>query len=392
MQNCFQSLDIRRFSLLIIAICFASCLSAQAFNFSEAVGDDNYEYVVAKAIKVNDLGRDEEKGGSEQFCIFQILEGPKFGTQVDTRNLIPDNYAFSIIVKPDRKFMLAIDKNTGEVFVDDYYRQNSVLILVTVFFIALLLLGGMQGFKSMISLVLTGLAIVYALIPALNAGFEPIWASVFVSIFCTVTTMLLVTGWSKKSAAAVIGTSTGIVVAAVLALLTIKLAPLSGLASDEARILLGNIMYSTKAHGNLDFQGILAAGVIIGSLGAVMDVAISIASAANEIHLTNTNQSKADFFNRLLNVGRDIMGTMANTLILSYTGSAIPLFLLLSREAGLRIFNIEIIATELTAAVIGSIGLLVAIPLTALTAVFLFKRELNLEELAEGEELKPITL
>ncbi len=382
-------------SLLIVFSAFWLSLlplQAAALGDSSLLGqeDDHYEYAVAKATKVMELGRDEAKSGREQFCVFTILDGSKKGEEVDTRNLIPDNYAYSIIVKPNHKYSIAIDKYTGEIFVDDYFRQNTVLILIAVFFIALLWLGGVQGFKSVLSLVLTALAIVYALIPLINQGHDPVLASVLISIFCTVTTMLLVTGWSKKCAAAVIGTCTGIVVSAILAILTIKFAPLSGLASDEARILLGNIMYKSQVYGKLlDFQGILVAGVIIGSLGAVMDVAISIASAANEIYLTNTSQSKADFFNRLLNVGRDIMGTMANTLILSYTGSAIPLFLLLSREAGLRVFNIEIIATELTAAIIGSIGLLVAIPLTALSAVFLFKRNPDLEQLAE---LEPVHL
>ncbi len=348
----------------------------EAFNLgtSEALADEHYEYAVAKAAKVIDLGHDSDKAGQEQFCVFWVESGSRKNTEVDTRNLIPDNYAFSIIVKTGRKYMIALDKMTGEVFVDDYFRQNSVLVLVSAFFLALVILGGKQGIKSMLSLVLTALAIVYALIPMINGGFDPILAAVLIAMFCTISTMLLVTGYSKKSLAAVIGTSSGVLVSALLAVLTIKLAPLSGLASDEARILLGNIMYNSQLSASpLDFQGILAAGIIIGSLGAVMDVAISIASAANEIYLTNISQSPKDFFGRLLNVGRDIMGTMANTLILSYTGSAIPLFLLLSREAGLKVLNIEIIATELSAAVIGSIGLLVAIPLTALSAVFLFE-------------------
>lgn len=387
---------MRLFSSILLILCLAALLSSPTKAISlydaDALGqtDEQYSYEIAQANKVLELGRDEEKAGREQFCEFEILSGKKKGQEINTRNLIPDNYAYSIVVKPDKKYLIAIDNYTGEIFVDDYYRQNTVLILIAVFFIALLWLGGKQGFKSVLSLVLTALAIVYVLIPMINSGMDPVIASVLISLFCTVTTMLLVTGWSKKCAAATIGTSTGIAVSALLAILTIKLAPLSGLASDEARILLGNILYKSELHGRmLDFQGILVAGVIIGSLGAVMDVAISIASAANEIYLSNTNESRSQFFNRLLNVGRDIMGTMANTLILSYTGSAIPLFLLLSRETGLRVFNIEIIATELTAAIIGSIGLLIAIPLTALSAVYLFKRNSNLEELAE---LEPVHL
>ena len=151
----------------------------------------------------------------------------------------------------------------------------------------------------------------------------------------------------------------------------IKLAPLSGLASTEAKILLANTNYGGAAP--LDFQGLLAAGILIASLGAAMDVAISIASSTQEIFLANPSQSRNALFKHAMIVGKDIMGTMTNTLILAYTGSSVPLFLLLYGQINQSLLNMEVIATELTAALVGSIGLVCAIPLTGLFSVILFK-------------------
>jgi uncharacterized membrane protein len=180
--------------------------------------------------------------------------------------------------------------------------------------------------------------------------------------------MILIAGWTKKSLAATAGTTGGVTIAGLISMFIIHQAPLSGLASTEAHILLANL-----GDMSLNFQGILAAGIIIASLGAAMDVSISIASSAQEIYETNKRQSKRELFAHSMNIGKDIMGTMVNTLILAYTGASIPLFLLLYNETGLRLLNMEIIATELTAAVVGSIGLLLAIPVTAVVSSILLK-------------------
>ena len=214
------------------------------------------------------------------------------------------------------------------------------------------------------------LAIFYGLIPAIKFGINPILAAIVISAFSTATTMLLVAGRNKKSLAATLGTTGGVTVAGILAYSMIKMAPLTGLASSEARILMGNLGEGASA---FDFQGVLAAGVLIASLGAAMDVAISIASSAQEIYLTNKRQSRSKLFAHAMNVGKDIMGTMTNTLVLAYTGSAIPLFLLLSNEPFTKILNLEVIVTELTAAIVGSIGLLLSIPITAVLSVVFFK-------------------
>lgn len=329
---------------------------------STAIAKPDYELKVAEVLEASIPQEQPMFGHSEQIVKLKILEDDE---EITITNTIPDNQAYAIIAKPGQQYLASVEDG-GEVFITDYYRQPVIVTLILAFMALVILLGGMRGFKAIISLVLTGLAIVYFLIPGIKSGYNPITLAVMLSAFATATTMIFIAGWTKKSLAATIGTTGGVAIAGLIAMLIINIAPLSGLASTEARILLVNLQ-----DVNLDFQGMLAAGIIIASLGAAMDVAISIASSAQELYETDPRQGKRTLFKHSMNIGKDIMGTMVNTLVLAYTGASIPLFLLLYNESGLRLLNMEIIATELTAATVGSIGLVLAIPVTAAVSAFL---------------------
>ena len=128
---------------------------------------------------------------------------------------------------------------------------------------------------------------------------------------------------------------------------------------------------------NFDFRSLLFSGIILGSLGAVMDVGMSISSAIEEIYNANSNITRKDLFTSGMNVGKDIMGTMTNTLILAYTGSSIPILLLFMayETSMIKILNLDIIATEVIRSLAGSIGLVLTIPLTAFIASVLIKKD-----------------
>ncbi|MDA0772578.1 MAG: YibE/F family protein [Cyanobacteria bacterium] len=325
---------------------------------------DDFDLRIIKVIEASEPAKNDLLGYSQQSVKIKI---PSDDQELLITNTIPDNQAYAITAKAGKQYLASIEED-GEVYLTDYYREPVILALIFAFMVLVILLGGSRGFKAIISLILTGLAITYFLIPGIKAGLNPISLAVALSAFATATTMLLVAGWTKKSLAATIGTTGGVAIAGLIAMIVINIAPLSGLARTEAHILLANL------HAiNLDFQGILAAGIIIASLGASMDVSISIASSAQEIYEANPHQTKRELFAHTMNVGKDIMGTMVNTLILAYTGASIPLFLLLYSESGIRLINMEIIATELTSATVGSIGLVLAIPVTALVSSVLLK-------------------
>ena len=186
----------------------------------------------------------------------------------------------------------------------------------------------------------------------------------------TVFTISLVGGPNRKSAAAMIGTVGGVLVAGILAVIVGNLIRVSGLAEQEAQMLL----FIPQGIG-FNFPGLLMSGIIIGALGAVMDVGMSIASAIAEVRHHNPTLSHTDLFWAGINVGRDIMGTMANTLILAYTGGALSLLLLVRAYEieFIRLINMDAIASEVLRALAGSIGLVAAIPITAQAAAWLAK-------------------
>lgn len=314
---------------------------------------------------VLEVSPSDNTGFNEELVRIKVKDDEQ---EIVIKNVVPNNQAYAIKAEKGRDYVLGVDTEAGEIFITDYYREPAMFSLIGLFLLMVILFGGFRGFKALISLLLTGLGVIYFLIPGIQNGQEPILLAVAIAAFATAVTMFMIAGLSKKSLAATIGTTGGVTAAGIIALVVIKMAPLSGLSSTEAHLLLGGMPDS-----KLNFQGILAAGILISSLGAAMDVAISIASSAQELHQTDLNQPKRVLFMHLINIGRDIMGTMINTLILAYTGASIPLFLLLYNESGLRLINMEIIATELTAALAGSIGLILAIPLTAISSVILLK-------------------
>jgi uncharacterized membrane protein len=158
-----------------------------------------------------------------------------------------------------------------------------------------------------------------------------------------------------------------VIIAGVAAQLVITFAPLTGLSSEEAQILRGSVLKQEPVF----YSGLLAAGMLIGALGVIMDVAISISSTVTEVARTAANPSFKLFYNAGMNVGRDIMGTMTNTLVLAYAGGALPLLLLARQMDSTKLINLDLFATEIASALSGSLGLVFTIPLTALVSAYL---------------------
>ena len=149
-------------------------------------------------------------------------------------------------------------------------------------------------------------------------------------------------------------------------------------------------MFLYSAHPELDFQGLLAASMIIAALGALMDTGVSIASAINEIYETDKTLSVKQLFKSGMNIGKDVIGTMSNTLILVYLGSALPLVLLSDNIDLKKFFNLNQVATEISSAIIGSISILICVPLTAIISAYLIKNQKEKPEFEfETTENKP---
>ncbi|MBO6039850.1 MAG: YibE/F family protein [Oscillospiraceae bacterium] len=256
-------------------------------------------------------------------------------------------------------------------YITSYLRERGLACICLLFAALMLLVGRGQGFKSLIPLVIVALLVWRVLVPMIMNGMPPMLAAMLVCILSTAATMLLVGGITRKSAAATAGVSGGLAIAGLLAAFSGRICYLSGFSSDY----VSAINYSGDF--SVDPKGLLAAAMLIGALGAVMDVGMGIASAVSEVKEANPELGWRELFRAGMNVGRDMMGTMSNTLILAYVGTSLALILLFCNYgiSLTRIFNLDMIATEVVRMLTGSIGLIVTVPLSALVSGLLMSRK-----------------
>jgi uncharacterized membrane protein len=364
----------RKIVVVLLLLVFFAASVASAQDNEEPTQFARGRVLVVEAIP-GEGNLDEFGFVLEEYAVeVEITSGQFRGRTLTIEHVLTGTAAYDVVVQPGDRVLLAIETSLGEldqVFIADHERDRTLLWMAIGFAALLLVLGGMKGLKSLISLLLIGVMIAGFFIPLLLRGYNPIALAVVVSAVATVFTIAMVGGANRKGLAAMIGTLAGVLVAGVLAVGVGLIVKTSGLAGEEAQMLL-----FIPQGVDFDFRGLLMAGIIIGALGAVMDVGMSIASAVNEVKLANPELRSRDLFWAGMNVGRDIMGTMANTLILAYTGGALTLLLLVSAyEVPLiRLLNMESIATEILRALAGSTGLVAAIPLTALAAAGLHRK------------------
>jgi uncharacterized membrane protein len=250
--------------------------------------------------------------------------------------------------------------------------------LIGLFILLILIIGKGKGLRTIVTLAITVFVVIKVLIPLIINGFPPVITAVILCSGIVIICFLIISGWNLKTFAASLGTVTGILTAGALALTAGSLAHLTGLAQEETLMLM-NIPNAVK----FNFQGLLFAGIIIGAMGAVMDVGMSIASALNEIKQTSPEINFRQMIRSGMNVGRDVMGTMTNTLILAYTGGAINLLILFTayKIPFSYMINGDYFASEMVRALSGSIGIVLTIPVTTLISAWLYtSKKINKEE------------
>ena len=323
-----------------------------------------------RVVSVTDFDATHVFGSMEQEAEVKITGGPFKGKTVRVRNVYSEDDPYLNVYLEENDEILLVgtvsDGRLQTVDVHDVVRDRGLYYLLGIFVVLLLGIGRIQGLKTLITLAFTGLVVVRGVVPLLLAGYAPIPVATASATVVIVFTLLVIGGINAKSFSAIVGTVCGVTFAGILALWVGKLSGLTGFSSEEARMLL-------FMDHPINVRGLLFAGIIIGSLGAVTDVGMSVASAVSEIRAADPRISAYRLVRAGMNVGRDIMGTMSNTLVLAYAGGALPLLLLLVgyEMEWLRIVNMDLIATEFVRGIAGSIGLIVSIPVTALTAGFL---------------------
>ena len=286
------------------------------------------------------------------------------------------------------RILLAYDYGAGQYIFVDYVRINYIAILGAVLFGLMILFGGARGFNSIVALGFTCLAIFMVLVPAILGGRNIYLTAIAVCVYIIVFTLLIVAGPSKKSLSAILGCLGGVAVAALIMRFMGVILNLTGDVDDSSRFL-----FALPLERPISLGAIVFAGVVIGAVGAIMDVAMSIASSLWEVRRAGENLSFGRIFRSGLNIGKDILGTMLNTLILAYIGSSLSLILVIAfythATSLLDIFNREMIAVEFLRAIIGSFGIFLAIPLTSAICGCLYSGENRRHESPRGRRSEP---
>lgn len=319
-------------------------------------------------------------GGSIQDT-YQIVEikitsaGPYKGRIIEAEYALSMSFSEKqddALLKPGNEVLMVLELDDkgdiSQAYIYSVVRDKHLLLLLIIFSVIMLSVGKLKGLKALISLTLTVSAIIYILIPLILNGFDPVFVSIWICVAIAGITLLLVGGYNKKTLAAIIGTSGGLVSAGVIAQIIGEMAKLTGLGDEESQML----MYIPQDI-SFDYKGLLFAGILIGALGAAMDVGMSLSSAMFEIKEINPDIKKGKLLKAGMNIGRDMIATMSSTLILAYTGGSLQLMLLLMAHEipFVDIINQDGYATEVVRSLAGSIGLILTIPITAVAVCFL---------------------
>ncbi len=358
-----------KISIFVILICLVIPLNVNAnSNLSE---DFQTELHSAKVIEII-----EEKKYNEstiQTLEIEITKGEYKGQKDIINNTLTNNENDIDLKKGDNiNVILSMDEEEVNFYFHSYDKTNYLILLILIFVIFILVIGKIKGLKALISLIITILLIIFGFIPLLLNGFSPVLLSILTCILATVITFTITNGFTKKTFIAIIGVIGGLLVAGIITFIFSEIMHLTGVAGESEQML-----YYIPGDITFDFKGLLFAGIIIGALGACMDVAMEITSSLYEIKYHTPKIKDNDLIKSGFNIGKDIMGTMVNTLILAYTGSSIPMLLLFMgfEKSFNEIINLESITTELLRAISGSIGLLLTIPITIYIFVLFNKKK-----------------
>lgn len=373
------------FGLFVSAKAYSDELSSDKDmrrHYSQAMEDTDYIIFKAKVLEIEYDDTNEKRNVSLEADIryqhlkVEILDGNHKGEILTIRHTIERIMPGYYIFRPGDKLLIrATEGSSGTletVKIQEKVRDTQVYLIVSLFVVLLLIIGGFNGLKTLLSLIIAVAMIFFGYIPLIIRGVNPILASLGISIPVVIITLVIISGRNIKTLVAIIGTSLGVIISGILAFVFGNFAHLTGLA-DDSSISLAYI----PQFRNLDYKGILFGTILIGAIGAIMDVAISIASALYEISTLDKNITGKNMIISGMNIGKDMMGSMSNTLILAYVGTTLHLIILfiVYKIRFIEIINLDSIATEIIRAMAGSIGLIITIPMTVVIGTAIYKNK-----------------
>ncbi len=338
-----------------------------------AFGGGKENYIRGSVIeKVETLSPEEYEEEVREIDVYRILlkEGIDKGREVEVEFPIYREEAYNIPLKAgmDAVIYTEIGEDGSNIYyIVDIDKRSEMLVLSFIFVALTFLLARFKGIKALLSLGVTVAAIFYLFIPGVIRGYSPVVLSVVMALFASVITIYSMAGFSRKGVVAILGSIGGVAFAGILSILFSGRMGLIGFADMDSL----NFIPLLKG---IKIKELISAGVILGSMGAVMDVAMSIASALHELKEAKPDISPREVFLSGMRIGSDVIGTMVNILILAYAGSSLFTVMILviqrSEYPMIRILNFEFMAVEVLRSLCGSLGILLAVPITSYLSAY----------------------
>jgi uncharacterized membrane protein len=338
-----------------------------------ATGEVPVQLARGRIVELIDAGGDPAAPGARVLIVEDVPGGPAAGTTVEAVLQGPNGVeATSEFVVGDEVILnISTDPAAPFVAVNDRYRVPTMALLLALFAVAVIAVGGWRGVRSLLALALTLGVIVRIVVPLILAGWDPAWVAIGAATSVTIATFLLTEGAGRTTVAAAAGTFLALSLVGVLAVVFDSLArftPLRGSESAGFLVSLGG--------AEVDLGGLVLAAVIFGALGVLDDVTVTQASTVEELHRADPRVGTWPLAGRAMNVGRSHIAATVNTLVLAYVGASLPLIVLLAagQQDPLLILSGEVMAVEVVRSLVGSIGIVAAVPLTTAIAVLLVGR------------------
>lgn len=318
---------------------------------------------------------------SQQYQIVKALilegeyEGFSYPVEHGKYQILPEGFRLD---SGDRILVTIGVTPNGEVntYFIDYMRTTPLLMLFAIFVVVNVLISGWKGIQSLISMVVSVMVIFYFIIPQILDGADPILISIIGSFVFLAATQFLVYGWTLKTHIALVAIIIAMTVTGVLSVVFVNYANLNGFGDENA-------MFLVQQAGNLNVQNLLIASIIIGALGVLDDLVIGQASVVIELHFANPDLSFQKRFHSAFRIGRDHIAATVNTLLLAYLGASLMMFLLfsLNNPDYLLLLNINYIAEEIVRALVGTLGLFAAVPVTNFIACWAVDKPERIQKL-----------
>ena len=362
----------RRWWFMAVALALTTLLALLLQNVqkTELINrtGQTFEKGVVTEVIVDNLQPDGTRVGEQRVAV-RMTTGVRKGQVIEMTSSA--GYLFGATCTPGLR-VIVMQSVAGDTTVSSVYSQDRggvLLLFAALYLVALVVIGGKQGLKGALGLAFTFLAIIFLYLPLVYLGWPPLWTSVLICAVTTAVTMYFIGGPTRKTVVASAGTVAGVVIAGLVAAIFGAATGISGWNVSDIETLI--TLWNTNG---INVGELLFAGLLISSLGAVMDVAMSVASSMGEVLAQNPAMSRGALFASGMRIGRDMMGTDSNTLILAFAGGSVSMLVLdyAYDLPILQILNSNNIGISVMQGLAGSFGVVLAVPVTVALATLLY--------------------